>query len=317
MPKLNQPSLFNTSNRISNDTIISPIFYMGNKKRIINKGLIDYFPDNINKFIDVFGGSGIVSMNVKAKEVYINDIDMNLNSLYNLFGTIPAKDIINKIDSFISEYHLPTERTKRNVYKNTDKINEYKQAYSALRDYYNSTHDIFAFYTLTMYSFSQQFRFNDKGEFNMPFGNDCYTDTIAERIKEGCKFFSADSTHLSSLDFKEFINSIINQSSGNVTDYFLYLDPPYLITNAVYNERGTNKWTLEQEQELYNILDTLTNLNYKLAMSNVAENKGVVNESLLSYVKSRNYNIHYFDNFNYTTCGKGNSATKEILVTNY
>ena len=30
--------------------IISPIFYMGNKKKLIKKGLIELFPKNINKF---------------------------------------------------------------------------------------------------------------------------------------------------------------------------------------------------------------------------------------------------------------------------
>lgn len=38
------------------ETIISPIFYMGNKKKLINKGLTDYFPDNIRVFVDVFAG---------------------------------------------------------------------------------------------------------------------------------------------------------------------------------------------------------------------------------------------------------------------
>lgn len=39
---------------------------MGNKKRLINKGLIKMFPNNINTFVDLFAGSGIVSMNTRA-----------------------------------------------------------------------------------------------------------------------------------------------------------------------------------------------------------------------------------------------------------
>jgi len=31
--------------------IKSPIFYMGNKKKLINKGLIELFPKNINTFV--------------------------------------------------------------------------------------------------------------------------------------------------------------------------------------------------------------------------------------------------------------------------
>lgn len=47
------------------EVIISPIFYMGNKKRLIKKGLIDLFLKNIDVFVDLFSGSGVVSMNTK------------------------------------------------------------------------------------------------------------------------------------------------------------------------------------------------------------------------------------------------------------
>lgn len=49
------------------DVIVSPIFYMGNKRRLIKKGLIDLFPKDINTFVDVFAGSAVVSMNTQAQ----------------------------------------------------------------------------------------------------------------------------------------------------------------------------------------------------------------------------------------------------------
>lgn len=52
------------------DIKISPIFYMGNKKKLIAKGLVNYFPDNIHTFVDLFAGSAVVSMNVQAKKTY-------------------------------------------------------------------------------------------------------------------------------------------------------------------------------------------------------------------------------------------------------
>ena len=50
---------------------------MGNKKKLINKGLISLFPKDINTFVDIFAGSGVVSMNTVAKKYMINDIDNN------------------------------------------------------------------------------------------------------------------------------------------------------------------------------------------------------------------------------------------------
>lgn len=72
---------------------ISPIFYMGNKRRLISKGLIDLFPKNISTFYDVFAGSGAVGMNVNADNYVINDIDENLINLYNFFRDYDSKTI--------------------------------------------------------------------------------------------------------------------------------------------------------------------------------------------------------------------------------
>lgn len=50
---------------------ISPIFYMGNKKKLIKKGLIELFPNDINMLIDMFGGSGVISINTNAEKYII------------------------------------------------------------------------------------------------------------------------------------------------------------------------------------------------------------------------------------------------------
>ena len=63
---------------MSKDIMRSPIFYMGNKERLIKKGLIDLFPTNINNFIDLFCGSGVVSMNVKANRYLLNDYNKTI-----------------------------------------------------------------------------------------------------------------------------------------------------------------------------------------------------------------------------------------------
>lgn len=43
----------------------SPIFYMGNKYKLL-KQLIPLFPTKCRKFIDAFGGSGVISMNYRG-----------------------------------------------------------------------------------------------------------------------------------------------------------------------------------------------------------------------------------------------------------
>ena len=133
------------------DIIISPIFYMGNKKKLINKGLIDKFPDNISVFVDVFAGSSIVGMNVNADKYIVNDSDSNLVKLYELFKDNNATDIISHINSRIDEYGLARERTKRNEFKDKNKIEQYKSAYIKFRTDYNANPNVLDFYTLMFY----------------------------------------------------------------------------------------------------------------------------------------------------------------------
>ena len=74
---------------------------MGNKKKLINKGLIDKFPDNIGVFVDVFAGSSIVGMNVNADKHIVNDSDSNLVKLYELFKEYPPKRVyvfVNRVN---------------------------------------------------------------------------------------------------------------------------------------------------------------------------------------------------------------------------
>ena len=65
--------------------ITSPIVYMGGKTRLVKSGLIRMFPKDINRFVDVFSGSGCVAMNVQANSYQLNDIDDHIISLYLLF----------------------------------------------------------------------------------------------------------------------------------------------------------------------------------------------------------------------------------------
>ncbi len=299
------------SKSTKSNIIISPIFYMGNKKKLINNGLIDLFPKNIDIFYDVFGGSGIVSMNVKAEHYIVNDTDKNLYRLYNLFRSNSADTIISAIYERIEQYGLARERTKRNKYKNKQKIEEYKLAYSKLRNHFNITNDIYDFYTLMFYSFSQQFRFNSKGQFNMPCGNDCFAVKNEEYIKNGCHFFSKAEIHN-----QDYIDTIKNFNYDKLsTNIFYYFDPPYINTTATYNEN--NGWTIDDDKILLNHLNNLTQHNIKWALSNVFRNKNKTNNNLIKWVTQNNYNIYMFDNIAYTACGKGNSNAEEVLITNY
>ena len=289
--------------------IISPIFYMGNKKKLIKKGLIELFPKNINKFIEPFGGSAIVSMNTQANMYFISDIDNNLVDLYKLFKYNEADTIINHINSRVDEYGLAREDTNRTKFKDKEKIEIYKQAYMNFRKHYNENKNVLDFYTLMFYSFSQQFRFNNKGDFNMPCGNNYFSKINEIYIKNGCNFFNKDTVCIGNSDFRTINIDLLNEND------FVYLDPPYLNTTATYNENSG--WNVQDENDLYELCEKLNDKHINFGLSNVFENKGERNEEIIKWCEDNNWKVYSFDKHTYTACGKGNSNAKEVFITNY
>ena len=292
---------------------ISPIFYMGCKKRLILDGLIYLFPQNIDNYYEPFAGSAIVAMNVKANNYYINDINPHLFGLYNMFIDNDTDTIITHINNRINQYGLPRIRTKRDVFLDIDKIEKYKSSYIAFRNYYNANPNILDFFTLNFFSYSQMFRFNVDNEYNMPFGSDCYTEMHNLYIKNAVSFFNRPNVHLSNISFDILLSDIDTNS-------FVYFDPPYLFTLAVYNESRDNNeftWNEEWELKLRNLCDNLTERNIKWGMSNVFRNKDFYNESLINWVNENKYYTHHFTDHTYIACGKGNANTDEVYIGNY
>ena len=52
-------------------------------------------------------------------------------------------------------------------------------------------------------------------------------------------------------------------------------------------------------------------------MSNVFENKGMINQKLIDWCNINNLSIYTFDKFTYMACGKGNSNAQEVYICNY
>lgn len=296
---------------MNKDIIRSPIFYMGNKERLIKKGLIDLFPTDINNFLDLFCGSGVVSMNVKANRYVLNDYNKIIIDLLKYFKDNNAYDIIEEMQDIISVHNL-----LKGFNKNDNSVtSEYKALaksnYNKFRDYYNKVDkSILNLYILSYYCNTNNIRFNKSGEFNMPIGNQYFNvETHSKKIIDGCNFLGQNNVFLTNKDYTNFNFSALCEQD------FVYLDPPYLNTLAIYNEQ--QGWTMQDDYNLFTMCDFLTSRGIKWAMSNVFENKGVTNQHLINWVDKNNYNVHHFSDFTYVSCGKGNAKTDEVLIMNY
>lgn len=277
------------------DLVRSPINYSGRKYKLLPQ-LLPLFPKEIRFFCDLFVGSGDVIANIKgAHERKACDKDKNLVSIQQMFATIPPKVLFALIGREINHYGLDSGN---------------KDGYLALRNDWNASTEKspLHLYLLHCHAFNNMFRFNKRGEWNLPFGSRTFNDSMKGNVTSYCD--SIQDCTFEACDFEE-----MNLNYYGGTD-FVYADPPYLITSANYNENGG--WKEEDDIRLFALLDRLDRQGTRFGLSNVFENRGKRNERLIEW--SRKYNVHHL-NHSYSNCsyhGKNREMkTDEVFIENY
>lgn len=300
--------------------IQSPLNYIGGKYRLL-KQILPHFPKHIDTFIDLFAGGGNVGINVCAKNMVLNDSDNNLYNIYRIFQDESKKDIISKIEGIISEFSLSESSKYGYEYyscSSSQGLQNYnKKGFNALKKAFNSypkrdEQYYILLYVLIIYSFNNQLRFNNKGIFNLPVGKRDFNSKMKMKLSLFIDRIKSDNIIFTNYDFRCFPAEMIDEKS------FVYVDPPYLITCATYNEK--NGWTETDEADLFAYLENLDSKGIKFALSNVLSNKGRENVQLLDWIKKNKYKVIHLDysygNSNYQTKDKI-SKPQEVLVINY
>jgi len=266
------------------EIIPSPLNYTGSKFKILPQ-IQKYFPKNINTFYDIFAGGGSVFINIQHNcNIIVNDTIKPLIDFYKWLQETEWDNIIKKI--------------------NNKNINKNKKEYIHLREQFNKEKDFLSFFILCCSCTNNMMRFNKSFEFNQTWGNRNFNKNTKKRLKD----FHTRLYKNNKITFlnKNFIDLSISANKNN----FVYLDPPYIITEAGYNAF----WSKELEYELYNFIDNLNNNNIKFMLSNVSEHKGKKNPYLYRIEK---YNIINIEHDYNKVSRNGFSKSKEIIVTNY
>lgn len=278
--------------------IKSPLNYVGGKTKLLPQ-ILPLFPQNIGTFVDLFCGGANVCVNVKADKIVANDFYDKVIAIFQYLHDNSIEDVLSYVESTIARYGL--NKTNR-------------EAFLEFRNHYNygeEKHPLDLF-ILICHAFNHQIRFNSKGEYNMPFGENRseYNKNIKKNLIEFCE--GVKNIHFTSKDFRDIKLDKLGEND------FIYLDPPYLITCAAYNENGG--WGVKEETDMYDLMDKATAKGIKFAMSNVLSNKGKTNEMLLEWATKNDYTIHHLDmsysNCNYHAKDKESKAD-EVLITNY
>ncbi|MCL8212475.1 Modification methylase FokI [Mesoplasma sp. JKS002657] len=268
----------------------SPLNYSGSKFK-----LVDFINENSPKgkfrLIDLFGGGFNVGLNLKYDEIIYNDINYKICELLTTIKEIETHELVKKINYYIKKFNLSRNN---------------KESYIKLRNYYNNNNsDPIVLFCLIIFGFSHQLRFNSKMEFNNPVGLGEFNFNIQEKLISFSEKLKQKKISLQTNDFEYYLEKADKST-------FFYVDPPYLITTASYNDghRGINKWGIEEEERLLSFLKKINDKGSLFMLSNVLEHKGNKNHILLNWIKKNNFRI--------VKCPPEKTRNrKEILVVNY
>lgn len=278
--------------KADNAKYISPLNYIGGKFETLDL-ILRHLPANAKSCYDLFGGGATVGINVPVQKVVYNDINNYVVELLKYLSATHPTSVYKEIQKYQKKHGL-------------EKGN--KEAYYSLRDQYNKRPSPLLLYLLICYGFEHQIRFNSKHEFNNPCGNSGFNDEMYEKLISF--YLCAHDKKIDFLtgDFSSHLD-LIRQ------DDFVYLDPPYLGSDGVYQDgkRGFKGWDKSQEHQLYSFMETLHSRGINFMLSNYIEHSTSQNTELLFWAKKHKFKI--VEDQKITK--RNRTRRKEIIVMNY
>lgn len=303
----------------------SPLNYTGNKYRILSQIKL-HFPQRIGTMIDLFCGGATVGLNTLCERVIFIDNNPYVISLLQYLSTCNFATLIAQLEQLIKHYQLSYSANYTYAYfinqqeignRNNGLKSYNQQGYYQLRNDYNAIADKtteranLLLYLLIVYGFNNDIRFSKDNKFNLPAGKTDLNHNNIRKLRDYIERIQAINAEFVCGDFRNGqIHNII------VAADFVYMDPPYLITDAVYNESG--KWNTIAEQDLLHLIDELIEKQTPFALSNVLTKGEHINQPLFDWLQIHNNDTNII-NINYHYRGayynkKERAGEREVLI---
>lgn len=213
---------------------VPPIKCQGIKTKLVEWIKDHSTLENTGTWIEPFMGSGVVGFNMRPNRAIFADVNPHIINFYNAVKQ-------GKITAGIAKEFLEKEGAQLKV--------KGEEHYYAVRERFNKEGEPLDMLFLNRACFNGVMRFNQKGNFNVPFGHKperfakAYVTKIANQIKYVSQATSQYDWQFICADFRKIISSA---SEGD----FIYCDPPYIGRHVDY----FNSWSENDEQELYELL---------------------------------------------------------------
>lgn len=162
------------------------------------------------------------------------------------------------------------------------------------------------YFFIRNYTYSGMFRYNSKGEFNVPYGGIGYNNnSLDKKVTYISSDLFQEKLQNTTIECNDFY-SFFNDKNTNEND-FIFLDPPYDTEFSTYDQ---NEFNLNDQKRLSNFLLNEVNCNWMLVIKNTPFIKDLYSKP--------NINIKYFDkSYNVSFMNRNDKETEHLMITNY
>lgn len=270
-----------------------PLKTQGIKKKLTPwiREKVETFPRN-TRFVEPFMGSCSVSLNMPFTRYLLCDANPHLVAFYTAL----------KGDANLA---YKAQRKMEEIYDRFQ--SEGGDAYYALRESFNKSHDPIEFLVLNRSCFNGLMRFNKRGEFNSPFCrntkrfNKAHRTKVVNQMLRMREFLIENDVSLICTDFRSVADLA---EEGDI----VYADPPYMGRNTCYY----NEWSDKDEDDLYSILNKAS---FHFLLSTWYNDKRRVNPCVGKYKK---FKIMTRDHFYHIGPKEENRySVAEALISNF
>lgn len=252
----------------------------------------------------------------------VDDLVRNILRKVNVPSSIVLDELIFEntlIKMVLDKFNRTIKNQEKRPFSNQDLSDNLKTGfvsgiYIYFRDIYNSilcgnlslskAYKVANFYFIREYCYGSMFRYNSKGEFNIPYGGISYnkkdfTAKIENIFNDNVKNLFAN-TIICNKDFEEFIYGL------SLTEHdFMFLDPPYDTDFSDYEGRSFDK---EDQERLAKLL-LETKAKFILVIKNT--------DFIYNLYKGTSLNIYSFEkNYTYNVRSRNNREVEHLIITN-
>ncbi|GHS96498.1 modification methylase [Synergistales bacterium] len=232
--------------------LVAPVLkWVGGKRQLLGS-LTPLLPKKITTYCEPFVGGGALLFQLQPTTAFVNDINAELISVYEVIKSdvealiAALQDFTNESDAFYAVRDWDRDKEKYASLSNIER--------AARIIYLNKT------------CYNGLFRVNNAGEFNSPFGNYRNPNIVnAPTLRAVSIYLNTASVQLTSLDYTESLKDLPKGA-------FVYLDPPYDPVSDTSSFTGYSKggFTRDDQIRLRECCDGLSSRGIKFMLSNSA-----------------------------------------------